>query len=234
MGNYKDQQMQTLANKGNGNHAYIDNIQEAQKVLLTEFAGTMHTIAKDVKLQIEFNPANVEAYRLVGYENRLLEKEDFNDDQKDAGEIGFGHQMTAIYEIVKAGGKGINYKGQVDELKYQKQIKGSVKSTLTDELATIKFRYKNPDEDKSKLKSIVVTTESKAMDAMSDDVQFSIAVAEFGQLLRESDFNKSGNYKQVIELAKKSKAKDTDGYRSEFVRLAKVAASIHDDFASRE
>ncbi len=235
MGNYKDEQMQRLANKGNGNHAYIDNIQEAQKVLLTEFAGTMHTIAKDVKLQIEFNPTNVAAYRLVGYENRMLEKEDFNNDQKDAGEIGYGHQMTAIYEIVPAGNK-VDYIGQVDELKYQNQstTKSQTKSTLKDELATVKFRYKNPEEDKSQLKSIVVSMEARPMSGLPSDVQFSIAVAEFGQLLRESDYNKNGNYKQVIDLAKTAKGNDEDGYRSEFIRLAQVAARLHEDFASHE
>ena len=149
MGNYKDSKMEKLADKGNGNHAYIDNENEAKKVLVNEFGGTLFTIAKDVKLQIEFNPAKVQAYRLIGYENRMLNKEDFNNDSKDAGELGSGHTVTAIYEIIPVGVKN-EFLESVDPLKYQRKMK-PVFSIAGNEIMTIKFRYKNPDGEKSKL-----------------------------------------------------------------------------------
>ena len=216
MGNYKDKKLQTLAEKGNGNHAYIDNIQEANKVLVNEFGSTMFTVAKDVKIQVEFNPAQVNAYRLVGYETRLLNKEDFNDDTKDAGELGSGHTVTALYEIVPVGVES-NF-GSVDDLKYQPAKKEKSNSTsLTDELLTVKLRYKQPESNSSQ--KIEVPVKASVKEA-SDDYKFVMAVAMFGQLLRDSDFKGSATYAKVIELARNGLVNDQNGYRREFVRLA--------------
>ena len=232
MGNYKDEKMQTLAGKGNGNHAYIDNIQEARKVLVSEFGGTLFTIAKDVKLQIEFNPAHVLSYRLVGYENRLLAKEDFNDDTKDAGEMGSGHVVTAIYEIVPVGSKS-SFIGSVDPLKYQSQ-KPRPKAKNNDELATIKFRYKDPDGSKSKKIVDVISPKVQGLKSCNDDIRFSIAVAEFGMVLRQSAFINTGDLMNVISLANKSKGKDEEGYRAEFVRLVKSVKEMEGSIAKKE
>src|SRR6187402_3109798 len=146
MGNYKDSKMEIMADKGNGNYAYIDNITEAQKVLVNEFGGTLFTIAKDVKLQIEFNPSKVKAYRLIGYENRMLKSEDFNNDKKDAGELGSGHTVTALYEIIPVGVES-DFLKEVDKLKYQSNITPLSKSSHNNEMMTVKFRYKAPDGD---------------------------------------------------------------------------------------
>jgi len=221
MGNYKDEQMQTLANKGNGNHAYIDNIMEARKVLVNEFGGTLFTIAKDVKLQLEFNPAFVSAYRLIGYENRLLGKEDFNNDKKDAGELGAGHVVTAMYEIVMTGSDS-DYIGSVDDLKYQANKK--VAKMNGDELATIKFRYKKPDEDISK--KIVQTIDAKINTSPNSDIRFSQAVAAFGMYLRDSDYLKDRSLDAVISLADQSRGADKEGYRAEFIRMVKSVNEI--------
>jgi len=216
MGNYKDKKLQILAEKGNGNHAYIDNIQEANKVLVNEFGSTMFTVAKDVKIQVEFNPAQVNAYRLVGYETRLLNKEDFNDDTKDAGELGSGHTVTALYEIVPVGVES-NF-GNVDDLKYQPSKKEKSNFTLlTDELLTVKLRYKQPESNSSQ--KIEVPVKASVKEA-SDDYKFVMAVAMFGQLLRDSDFKGSATYAKVIELARNGLVNDQNGYRREFVRLA--------------
>lgn len=231
MGNYKDEKMQTLADKGNGNHAYIDNIQEARKVFVNEFGGTLFTLAKDVKIQIEFNPSLVQAYRLIGYENRLLAKEDFNNDTKDAGEIGSGHVVTALYEIVPVGSNS-SYVGSVDPLKYQSSKKRPDASKGA-EIATVKFRYKKPDGKKSKMISNIINSKSSKLKNVSDDIRFSIAVAQFGMILRESNFIGDGSLTKVIELAEKSKGKDKEGYRSEFVRLVKSVQELHGDLAER-
>lgn len=226
MGNYKDNHMQALAQKGNGNHAYIDNLQEANKVLVNEFGGTLFTVAKDVKLQVEFNPAHVQAYRLVGYETRLLNKEDFNDDTKDAGEMGAGHTVTALYEVVPTDIKS-NIIGSVDPLKYQSNDKDKkTKSTTSNspEMLTVKLRYKQPGEDVSqKLEIPLIDTKS---DRVSDDFRFASAVAMFGQILKNSDFKGNGTYDKVIELAQKSSSHDERGYRKEFIRLAETARGI--------
>ncbi|ETN95094.1 vWA domain-containing protein [Zhouia amylolytica] len=214
MGNYKDSKLETLADKGNGNHAYIDSMQEAQRVLGTEFGGTIYTIAKDVKIQVEFNPAKVKAYRLIGYENRLLNDEDFKDDTKDAGELGSGHNVTALYEIIPSGIES-NYLKDIDSLKYS-----SVKNDthFSDELLTVKFRYKNPDGNKSKeLVHSVKTT----LKAPSVDFSFTAAVAAWAMYLRESEYLNGMKKENIIELAQKSKGKDDDGYRAEFIRLMK-------------
>ena len=218
-GNYKDSKMEQLADKGNGNYAYIDNILEAKKVLVKEMGGTLLTIAKDVKLQIEFNPAKVKAYRLVGYENRLLNNEDFNDDKKDAGELGSGHTVTAIYEIIPAGSDELV--ASIDNLKYQEVAKHS--SSESNEVMTIKFRYKEPKESTSQLISHIVLDKKTPFSAASENCKFSCAVAEFGLLLRDSKFKGNSDFKTVITMAKESKGKDEEGYRAEFIRLVEMA-----------
>jgi len=216
MGNYKDSKMETIADQGNGNYAYIDNILEAKKVLVNEFGGTLFTIAKDVKLQVEFNPTKVAAYRLIGYENRMLQDEDFNNDKKDAGELGSGHTVTALYEIIPQGTTSEFM--PVDELKYQKKdIKGSAKNSK--ELLTIKLRYKQPDGNKSKLISHPVIDNKVALNQTSDNFQWSAAVAGFGMLLRDSDFKGDLTFDEVQRLARAGKGKDEEGYRIEFINL---------------
>jgi len=216
MGNYKDSKLETLADKGNGNHAYIDTMQEAQKVLGTEFFGTLYTIAKDVKIQVEFNPAKVQAYRLIGYENRLLNDEDFKDDTKDAGELGSGHTVTALYEIIPVGVKS-KYLKDIDNLKYTKQTN----QNFTDEMLTVKFRYKEPDGDVSKLIVKTVKDENKSIESANEDLKFSAAVALFGMQLRDSEFINTKKKEDVITLAEAGKGNDKDGYRAEFIRLVK-------------
>lgn len=218
-GNYKDSKMEQLADKGNGNYAYIDDILEAKKVLVKEMGGTLLTIAKDVKIQIEFNPAKVKAYRLVGYENRVLANEDFNNDKKDAGELGAGHSVTAIYEIIPAGSD--EELASVDPLKYQQTIKNT--SVSTDEILTVKFRYKEPSENVSKLITMVVDDKRKNLSSASENLRFASAVAEFGMLLRDSKFKGNADFKSVLALAKASKGKDEEGYRAEFIRLVEMA-----------
>jgi Ca-activated chloride channel family protein len=223
MGNYKDNNIETLADKGNGNYAYIDNIQEARKVCVHEFGGTLFTVAKDVKLQIEFNPHYVKAYRLIGYENRSLKNEEFNDDKKDAGEIGSGHTVTAIYEIVPTGTESV-YLPKTDALKYQKTA--STDQGQNDEMLTLKIRYKRPDEDKSILMDFPVKNISKPFEATSENLKFAASVAEFGLLLRQSEFKGNAKYDQVIRQAKTALGKDEEGYRAEFVQLVKLTQSL--------
>ena len=225
MGNYKDNKLQTLAQKGNGNHAYIDNLQEANKVLVNEFGGTMYAVAKDVKLQVEFNPNFVNAYRLIGYESRLLNDEDFNDDTKDAGELGAGHTVTALYEIVPV---GVDVPvGNVDKLKYQ-QTKNDVslpKFADSKELLTVKLRYKEPDKDVSRKLEVPVLANRMNLNA-SQDFNFAMAAAMFGQLLRDSDFTGNAKYSDVINLARKGLGNDPNGYRHEFIRLAEAVEQL--------
>lgn len=222
MGNYQDSKMQKLADKGNGNHAYIDGITEAKKVLVNEFGGTLFTIAKDVKLQIEFNPAKVQGYRLIGYENRMLAKEDFNDDKKDAGELGSGHTVTALYEVIPVGVNS-DFLKTVDSLKYQKNVVPLSKSAQTDEILTVKFRYKAPDGDVSKLIEHPVKDKQIAIAKTSDNFRFAASVAQFGMLLRNSEFKSDASYADVLGLARKAKGNDEEGYRSEFIRLVESA-----------
>lgn len=221
MGNYKDSKMEILADKGNGNYAYIDNIKEAKKTLVNEMGGTLYTIAKDVKIQIEFNPAEVKSYRLVGYENRLLNKEDFNDDTKDAGELGAGHTVTALYEVVLAK----NYKEaktakKVDDLKYQKTNK-TAQAVNSNELMTVKLRYKAPKGTKSTLLEYPLKNEVKPLAEASENFRFAASVAGFGMLLRESKFKNDLTYKEVLTLAKGAKGTDKEGYRAEFIGMVK-------------
>jgi Ca-activated chloride channel family protein len=214
MGNYKDSKMEILADKGNGNYAYIDNIQEANRFLGKEFKGSMFAIAKDVKIQIEFNPKHVQAYRLIGYENRRLKDEDFKNDKIDAGELGSGHTVTALYEIIPT---GVESDYVPSDLKYTK-VKTD-ESNYSDELATIKFRYKKPDGDKSI--EIVNTIPNKkiALDRSSSDFKFTTAVAWFGLKLKESKYITNSTSADIKKLAKEGLANDDEGYRAEFVRL---------------
>lgn len=223
MGNYKDKKIQVLAEKGNGNHAYIDNLQEANRVLVGEFGATLHTVAKDVKLQVEFNPSQVQAYRLIGYESRLLKDEDFNNDAKDAGDMGAGHTVTAFYEVIPTGAKN-EYVGKVDDLKYQKKEKVTVKPTGSNELLTVKLRYKAPDKDASK-KMELPFVDNKGNN-VSSDFRFASAVAMFGQLLRDSDFKGNASYEKVTDLAKQGLNNDDKGYRREFIRLVEAAKGL--------
>jgi Ca-activated chloride channel family protein len=224
MGNYKDSKMQQLADKGNGNHSYIDNFNEARKVLVNEFGSTLFTIAKDVKIQVEFNPAKVTAYRLIGYENRVMAAEDFNNDLKDAGELGSGHTVTALYEIIPAGVKD-GFTKTVDSLKYQSNSK-AVTAANSNEIMTIKLRYKKPSEDQSRLIVHPVTDTRTELANSSDNFRFSAAVAEFGMLLRNSGYKQNASYQQVISLARSARGTDTNGYRAEFIRLAGTAGSL--------
>jgi len=225
MGNLKDSKMEILADKGNGNYAYIDNLTEARKTLITEYGGTMFTVAKDVKLQVEFNPARVQAYRLVGYEDRMLAKEDFNNDKKDAGDMGSGHTVTAFYEIVPVG-VADDYSNNVDPLKYQKTKDAPAAGSNQNELMTVKFRYKQPESDKSSMSLATVQNKPVSFNSTSVDFRFASAVAEFGMMLRSSEFKQGSSFDQAIAIAKAAKGNDEDGYRSEFVRLAETAKSL--------
>lgn len=225
MGNYKDDRMEIIANKGNGNYAYIDNLQEAEKTLVKEFGGTLFTIAKDVKLQLEFNPARVAAYRLIGYENRLLNNEDFNNDQKDAGEIGAGHTVTALYEIVPVGAPdAARYAGQTDALKYQQVTRAN---TDAQDWLTVKLRYKQPDGDTSRLMERPVTGTPEAFDRAHNDLQFAAGVAAFGMMLRNSPHKGSLTWNQVTQMTEQARGDDPEGYRAELVRLVKMAAKMN-------
>jgi Ca-activated chloride channel family protein len=223
-GNLKDSKMEKLADKGNGHYAYVDNILEAKKTLVSELGATLVTIAKDVKIQVEFNPTRVSAYRLVGYENRLLSKEDFADDQQDAGELGAGHSVTALYEIIPAGVESELSPDLPPEVPLKYQIVG-VSSEAVDsrELMTVKFRYKRPRGSHSRLIVAPVNDRQVALENTSDDFRFSAAVAEFGMLLRDSKFKGESNYDQVRQLAESSIGDDPEGYRREFLRLVEAS-----------
>jgi len=227
MGNYKDSNLEKLSGKGNGNYAYIDTLNEAKKVLVNEMGGTLITIAKDVKIQVEFNPELVAGYRLIGYENRMLNKEDFNDDKKDAGEIGAGHTVTVFYEIVPAGTKFPTTK--VDALKYQKnKINNVTKSNFSNEIMTIKLRYKEPDGKVSKLIEFPLKDSNKKLASASDDFKFAAAIAEFGMLLRNSQYKGTATFESALELAKTGLRNDKYGYKKEFILLIKKAKKLKD------
>ena len=219
-GNIKDSTMEMLADKGNGNYAYLDSLDEARRVLVREAGSTLIAIAKDVKLQVEFNPAHVAGYRLIGYENRMLQHQDFNDDAKDAGEIGAGHSVTALYEIIPAG-LPVPSSG-VDPLRYQQSARPSIEAK-SDELLTVKLRYKDPAADTSKL---IAQTVRNRMTAMSPAVGFASAVAEFGMLLRRSKHAPEASFDRVVARARKFRGADEDGYRAEFIRLAEAAGAL--------
>jgi Ca-activated chloride channel family protein len=221
MGNYKDSTLELLADKGNGNYAYIDSLAEARKVLVAQAGATLVTLAKDVKLQLEFNPENVAAYRLIGYENRRLADRDFNDDAKDAGEIGAGHSVTALYEIVPP---GVPFDGsKVDALKYQTPSRATGKSG---ELCTIKIRYKAPNAERSQLLERVVSDRGQALGETSPAFRFSAAVAVFGMTLRHSEARGSSSFGLARELANGAMSSDPGGYRREFLSLLDTAQSV--------
>ncbi len=220
MGNYKDSKMEKIADTGNGNYAYIDTISEAKKVLVEQMGGTFFTIAKDVKIQIEFNPTHATAYRLIGYENRILSREDFDDDTKDAGELGAGHSVTALYEIVPASEVLAE-----NDLKYQTTTVNQ-EAFFSEELMTIKFRYKNPDSDKSKLIEVPVMDYRQDFNSVSDDFRFAAAVAQWGMLLRDSEYKGSSTYNLVIKIATNAKGDDYEGYRDEFLKLVKLSREL--------
>ena len=220
MGNYKDSKMEILADKGNGNYAYIDNIMEAKKVLVNEFGGTLFTIAKDVKLQLEFNPAQVKAYRLIGYENRKLRDEDFNDDRKDAGELGSGHTVTALYEIIPHYHSGSEYIKDIDKLKYQANEKRP-EISYTEELMTVKLRYKSPNGHRSHLITKAVGSSPVSLYGSTNNFRWSAAVASFGMLLRESEFKGSATFAEVEQWARKAQGTDPQGYRAEFIKMVR-------------
>lgn len=219
MGNYKDSKLEILADKGNGNHAYVDTMQEAQKVFGKEFGGTLYTIAKDVKIQIEFNPEKVQAYRLIGYENRMLNAEDFIDDTKDAGELGAGHTVTALYEVIPIGVKS-NLLKEIPELKYTKTKKGNVNNN---ELFTVKFRYKKPEGNVS---NEIVHIQKDTVVNMNSDFGFAAAVALFGMQLKKSEYANNASSQLVIQLAEGAKGEDKEGYRVEFIRLVKSSENL--------
>ena len=223
-GNYQDQKMEQLADNGNGNYAYIDNIKEAYKVLVEEMNSTLHVIVKDVKLQLEFNPAHVKSYRLIGYENRMLAKEDFDDDKKDAGEIGSGHTVTAIYELIP-NNISANTPVASDEYKYQDRTLKAVAKNDPD-LLTLKLRYKKPDEDKSQLLQFTTRDEGQTFVKCSNNLKFSAAVASFGMLLRKSQYRGASSFDSIIEWAERSKGKDVNGYREEFIQLVHLAKAF--------
>ncbi len=230
IGNLKDRTMETLADKGNGNYAYIDSLSEARKVLVEQMSGTLVTIAKDVKIQVEFNPAAVRSYRLIGYENRLLAKEDFNDDTKDAGEIGAGHSVVALYEVVPANlPPGAEPRPAVDSLKYQTPLIAPAQlahAAKSGELMTVKLRYKEPDSDLSKLIEVPTKDEGKTLTASSEEYKFSAAVAGFGLLLRDSAYKGTLSWETVRKLALDGKGADKLGYRGEFLQLIDKARGL--------
>ncbi|MEZ4417087.1 MAG: von Willebrand factor type A domain-containing protein [Gemmatimonadota bacterium] len=219
-GNLKDSKMEKLADHGNGNYAYIDSELEAKKVLVTELGGTLVTIAKDVKIQVEFNPERVQAYRLIGYENRLLANQDFNDDTKDAGELGAGHTVTALYEVVPVGVRLDVDAGSVDALRYQRPAESSVRSD-SDELLFVKLRYKRPDGERSRLLEHPV--EARVARTPSTDFRWAAAVAGFGMLLRESEHCGDFTLDDVLALARDARGDDAQGYRADFIRLVEAA-----------
>lgn len=216
MGNIKDNKMEALADKGNGNYAYIDNALEAKKVMVGQMAGTLYTIAKDVKIQVEFNPSQVKSYRLIGYENRMLENRDFSDDKKDAGDMGAGHAVTAIYEIIPAGSP--EAAGSVDPLIYQQS-----QVLPSDELMQVKIRYKNPAEESSQLYARRISSSDGQINLPSENFRFAAAVAEYAMLLRNSEFKGQSSYQQALALARGARGTDETGYRSEFIRLLEVS-----------
>ncbi len=218
MNNYKDSKLEQLADRGNGNHAYIDTLNEAKKVLVTDLRGTLFTIAKDVKIQVEFNPAKVQAYRLIGYENRALKDQDFNDDRKDAGEIGAGHSVTALYEIIPPGITPNVKLPSIDGLKYQTPTATTTPSN-PNELMQVKLRYKQPTGDTSALMSQTILDQSVPIDRATMDTQFASSVAMFGLLLRDSEFKGSASIPSILTLATRSKGADKEGYRQEFIQL---------------
>jgi Ca-activated chloride channel family protein len=225
-GNLKDSKLEKIADHGNGHYAYIDDIFEARKVLVNELGATLCTIAKDVKIQVEFNPAKVQSYRLIGYENRMLQKEDFEDDRKDAGEIGAGHSVTALYEIVPADERRVAKKDH--KTKYM-VVSVDPEAFEGEEMLTVRFRYKAPDGDTSREITQTLDYGDVAFDDASDDLRFAAAVAQFGMLLRQSEHKGEASYEGVLRMAKAATGEDNYGYRHEFVRLVEKCRELQDD-----
>ena len=224
-GNLRDARMELLADKGNGNYAYLDNLDEARRTLVAQFGGTLFTVAKDVKLQVEFNPARVAGYRLIGYENRLLANEDFNNDRKDAGELGAGHTVTALYELVPVGSAN----PLVDKLKYQpgqNVLNSSLNNAANAEVLSVKLRYKEPQGSTSRLLTQPLAGAATPLTQASADQQFAAAVAEFGMLLRQSEQRGTATYASAAHLAQAGRGPDPDGYRAELVRLIGLAEGL--------
>jgi Ca-activated chloride channel family protein len=219
MGNYHDDTMELLADAGNGNYSYIDNLLEAKKVMVKEMSGTLFSLADDVKIQVEFNPAIVGAYRLIGYENRVLADEDFNNDTKDAGEIGVGHTVTALYEIIPSDASDVP---RIDPLKYQR-VTAIKKAGATDELMTVKLRYKPANRSTSQLISTVVHNRKIQLASTSDDFRFASAVAGYGMVLKDSPFRKNFDFDDILTLARGARGNDDQGYRAEFIRLVETS-----------
>ena len=221
MGNYKDGRMEQISNAGNGNYFYIDNNKEAKKVFVTEMRANMFTIAKDVKIQVEFNPKAVKSYRLIGYENRLLADEDFQDDTKDAGELGAGHTVTALYEIIPFDGTA----GTSTNLKYQER---SIALASDEDLLTVDFRYKPLNKAQSNLISHTIENKNNSFKRSSDNLKFSAAVASFGMLLRDSEFKGTATYKDIINWSEQARGKDKEGHRAEFTDLVEIAGNLYE------
>jgi len=227
-GNLQDSKMEQLADRGNGHYAYIDTILEARRVLVEQLGATLLTVAKDVKIQVEFNPARVHSYRLVGYENRLLRAEDFNDDKKDAGEIGAGHSVTALYEVVPAGAADVG--PDIDPLKYQRRSP-TEQGLASEELLTLKVRYKEPDSEESRLMSKPVSDQVQTLADSSRTFRLAAGVAEFGMLLRNSEFKGQASYGSAVELVEGAKGSDPSGRWSELVYLMRTAERLGDQRA---
>ena len=225
IGNHNDAMLEEISNKGNGNYAFIDTDNEARKVLVEQMSATLVTIAKDVKIQIEFNPAKVSAYRLIGYENRLLAAEDFNDDTKDAGEIGAGHTVTALYEVVPVGVTSDVKVATVDPLRYQTENDTTDLAT-SDEMLTLKIRYKPPQADESQLVAYAVSDGGQSFATATPDFKFAAAVASFGMLLRDSTHKGEANYDSVLEIAQEGAVGDQSGYRAEFLAMVQRALEL--------
>ena len=237
-GNYKDSTLEKLADKGNGNYGYIDTLAEAEKLLVRQLQGTLVTIAKDVKIQVEFNPKKVAGYRLLGYENRVMAKEDFNDDTKDAGEIGAGHTVTAFYELIPAGSDEKIGTPAVDPLKYQAEAEAATEEELKEiieetdpanlELLTLKLRYKAPDGDTSTKVEFPLTVPEKlpAFSEADNDFRFAGSVVALAMLLRDSQYKGTANFNDVIRWAEGAKGADPHGYRKEFIELIRMARSL--------
>lgn len=228
MGNYKDSMLEQITDKGNGNYAYLDTLNEAKKVLITDMDKTLHTVAKDVKIQVEFNPKQVAAYRLVGYENRMLAAKDFNDDKKDAGEVGAGHTVTAFYEVVPHG-VSLEGQGTIDALKYQKPAKKeeSKAGKFEGEFMNVKVRYKTPTGTKSTKFEKPLVVQKQSFEKTSDDFRFAASVASFGMVLRKDQLVGDMNIRKIIETAKGAKGKDSHGYRQEFIENVELARDIY-------
>jgi len=224
-GNLNDALLEELSNRANGNYAFVDTVAEARKVLVDQAGGTLVTIAKDVKLQVEFNPTRVEAWRLIGYENRILDHQDFDNDSKDAGEIGAGHSVTALYEIIPAGVSTAASVAGAGALKYQSRSVPS-DAAASGELLTVELRYKQPDAEQSTHMEVAVTDGATSFSGASIDLQHAAAVALFGMLLRGSDHHGEGTYDTVLEIAARTKQQDQQGYRAEFVAMVEEARRL--------